>query len=147
MMQRKEFIKTCGFACLGLTGASFLLDSCTPTRYVQSGLENNYLTLSAAEFIIKKDNHIKYRSYVILRNEKMDFPIFLYRFNENKYHAVLLKCTHQGTELTVNGDMLTCSAHGSEFSNQGEVITGPADTNLTSYPVVVENDLIKIKIT
>jgi len=51
-----------------------------------------------------------------------------------------MKCTHQGAELQASGDVLQCPAHGSEFNNKGLVKTGPADTNLRTFPVVVNNN-------
>ena len=48
-----------------------------------------------------------------------------------------MQCTHQGAELQASGDMLQCPAHGSEFNNKGTVTNGPADTDLRTFPVTV----------
>jgi Rieske Fe-S protein len=55
-----------------------------------------------------------------------------------------MRCTHQGTELQASGDVLQCSAHGSEFNNRGQVRSGPASTNLRTFPVVINQDEIFI---
>jgi Rieske Fe-S protein len=46
----------------------------------------------------------------------------------------------------VFGDRLQCPAHGSEFSNKGIVGNGPADTNLRTLPVTIQNDNIYISL-
>jgi nitrite reductase/ring-hydroxylating ferredoxin subunit len=71
----------------------------------------------------------------------------VYRFADDDYKALLMKCTHQGTELQVFGDRLQCPAHGSEFTNNGAVQNGPADRPLRTFTVSVENDSIKIRLS
>lgn len=63
------------------------------------------------------------------------------------YSAFLLRCSHQGAELTVNGDVLTCSAHGSEFGKNGEVIQGPAEQQLTAFKVQTDAQNIYIQLS
>ena len=84
------------------------------------------------------------REYIIVRNEAMEFPIYLFKFSDQEYTALLMKCTHQGNELQASGDHLQCSAHGSEFNNRGIVEQGPADKNLRTFNVSVEGDKIFI---
>ena len=84
------------------------------------------------------------REYIIVRNDKLEFPIYLYRFSETEYSALLMKCTHQGNELNASGDHLHCSAHGSEFNNKGIVAQGPAEKNLRAFKVTVDNQKIFI---
>ncbi|MBA3680198.1 MAG: Rieske (2Fe-2S) protein [Bacteroidetes bacterium] len=137
-MDRKEFLKVCGGSCLGLMGISLLNQSCTGTHYVQSVADKNQLPVPKTEFTEIKKNKTEFRKYIVVKSDKIEQPIIVYRKADNSYEALLLRCTHQGIELNVNGDILTCSAHGSEFSNKGEVIQGPADQKLKSF--VVTND-------
>jgi Rieske Fe-S protein len=102
------------------------------------------LTLDINEFIIKKKGKPFYRSFVIVRNEALQYPVCVYRFGENDYAALWMQCTHQGTELQVSGDRLQCPAHGSEFDNRGSVKTGPADKDLRIFPVTVSNNQLFI---
>ncbi|MFV8347346.1 ubiquinol-cytochrome c reductase iron-sulfur subunit [Flavobacterium sp. ZB4P13] len=74
------------------------------------------------------------------------YPICVYRFDANNYSALLMQCTHQGTELQVFGDKLQCSAHGSEFSSKGNVENGPADRNLRNFPIKIDNNTLKISL-
>lgn len=145
-MNRKEFLKVCGGGCLGLIGISLLNQSCTGTHYVQSTVTNNQLPVLKSEFTEIKKNKIDLRKYIVVKSDKLEHPIIVYRKSENSYEAYLLRCTHQGIELNVNGDILTCSAHGSEFSNKGEVIQGPADQKLKSFPVSSDEKNIYIQL-
>jgi len=145
-MDRKEFLKVCGGSCLGLVGISLLSQGCAGTHYAQSTTNNDKILILKNEFSVIKKNKSDYRRYVVVTNDKLAFPIIIYRQSENSYEAMLLKCTHEGIELNVNGDILTCSAHGSEFSNKGEVIQGPADQKLKSFPVTTDEKNIYIQL-
>jgi len=145
-MDRKEFLKVCGGSCLGLIGISLLNQSCSGTHYVQSVANNNQLPVDKTEFTEIKKNKTELRKYIVVKSDRSEYPIIVYRKAENSYEAYLLRCTHQGIELNVNGDILTCSAHGSEFSNKGEVIQGPADQKLKSFPVSNDEKNIYIQL-
>lgn len=145
-MDRKEFIKACGYSCLGVLGIS-LLDACKPVKYIQSANENNRLKVARSEFIEVKKDKTQTRRYVFVKTSTLDFPIVLYRFTENDFSALLLQCPHQGAELNVHGDLISCSAHGSEFNNKGEIVQGPAEQSLRKYKVISDNENIYIYLT
>src|SRR5215469_10974810 len=109
-MNRKAFIKTCGFACMGGVLGASLLEGCSSTRIVPGVIAGSDLVIPVAAFAGKGG---KYRSYVVVQHEKLRYPICLYRFAADQYSAVLMQCTHQGAELQVFGDRLQCPAHGS----------------------------------
>ena len=143
-MDRRKFIKNGCTACLSAIAVVEMFSSCTPTRYIRGELGRDGVTISADEFLNNQKGNISYREFVIVRNDALQYPICVYRINENKYQALWMRCTHQGTELQASGDRLQCPAHGSEFSNKGEVKTGPADRSLRSFPVTVINNQIFI---
>lgn len=145
-MDRKEFLNVCGGACLGILGLSLMTEGCSPAHYVQGTINGNRIQVPKSHFTIIKKDKTKYRHFVVVRTERSDFPIVLYRNSETAYTALLLKCTHQGNELTVNGDMLTCAAHGSEFSNKGEVLQGPAEQNIKPFPITTDDKNIYIQL-
>jgi len=145
-MDRKEFLKVCGGSCLSLIGISLLSQSCKTTHYAQTVVSNNKVQISKQDFIIIKNEESTYRKYVIAKADNLDFPIVVYRNSETSYTALLLRCTHQGIELNVNGDLITCSAHGSEFSKNGEVFTGPAEQKLKSFPITIDEKNIYINL-
>lgn len=139
-MNRREFIANSCAACLGVTAVSGLLSSCATTRYTNGTIGKDGITVHADEFKTNKKGKGEYRPFIIVRNESLKYPIYVYRFGETEYSAVWMQCTHQGAELQASGDQLQCSAHGSEFSNKGKVTNGPADSNLRSFPVTVNNN-------
>ncbi len=75
--------------------------------------------------------------------------IALFNF-EGDYYALDNDCTHVGGPLCegeIIGDRVVCPWHGSEFSiRTGEVLTPPADEDVRSYAVSIEDDRILIEI-
>lgn len=145
---------------LCLVGMPEWLAGCAGTRYLNVPIEGDSLVVLKELFLTDRtsltgtprageaDNtEKKYLKYVVVHNDKLEYPVCVYRFSEDEYKALLMKCTHQGTELQVFGDRLQCPAHGSEFNNTGEVQNGPADTALRTFPVSVGPGSIKIKLS
>lgn len=142
-MDRRLFTKTCIGCLTGVVVAPWLA-GCQSTYYTTGTIESNGLSVMKSEFTyVKKDQPVN-RTYIVVRNDRLEFPIYLYRFSDNEYSALLMKCTHQGNELNASGDHLHCSAHGSEFNNRGVVAQGPAEKNLRAFDVAVQNDRIFI---
>jgi len=145
-MNRKEFLKTCGFGCVaGITGVT-LLESCSSSLAMTKQIIGSDILLPISDFEIKYNGKIKYKKYIIIQNEQLKFPICVYRFDTENYTALLMECTHQGAELQVYGDKLQCAAHGSEFNNKGIVDDGPATTDLRNFPILIENNILKISL-
>lgn len=142
-MDRKIFIKNCGFACM--SGAiAMLLPGCSTTSKIVSGkIIADDLVVDVADFATSKGH---YKKYLIVEHEMLRYPVCVYRLDENNYTALFMRCTHQGAELQVFGDKLQCPAHGSEFNNYGTTQNGPADTNLRTFPVGIENKQLKISL-
>lgn len=145
-MNRKEFLKTCGFGCLaGLAGVT-LLQSCSSSQVLSKEIKGSDILVPISDFEIKKDRKTMYKKYIIIQNEILKSPICVYRFDATDYTAMLMVCTHQGAELQAFGDKLQCSAHGSEFSNRGILESGPANRDLRKFPIVIENNTLKISL-
>lgn len=144
-MNRKEFIKSCTFACLSGVAVTTLLQSCRTTKHLNGTIVDSDLIVDETAFQYEKKGSVLYHSYLIIQNEQLQFPICLYRL-ENDYKALYLQCTHQGAELQVFGDKIVCPAHGSEFNRQGGVENGPASENLRSFPISIINNQIKISL-
>lgn len=143
-MNRKDFLVNACTACLSVTALSAFLPSCSSTRYIPGTLATDGLTISKDEFIIVKKGSPAYRSFIVIKNDTLQYPVCVYRFSDQEYTALWMRCAHQGAELQVSGDSLQCPAHGSEFSNKGMVTTGPADNNLRTFPVRVTNNEVFI---
>ena len=145
-MKRKRFLKTCGFACMGGIGMSTLLGSCTTLQTLSGKITGDNLIIPISDFAIGAIREKRFKRYIIFSSDVLKFPICIYRFNETTYTALWMQCTHQGAELQVFGDKLQCPAHGSEFNNKGGMQNGPADTGLRSFPVIIENEILKISL-
>jgi nitrite reductase/ring-hydroxylating ferredoxin subunit len=107
-----------------------VLEGCGSSKSVEGALEESDLVIPVTAFQ-QKDS---FRKYVVVQHEKMKYPICVYRFSETNYSALLMRCTHQGTELQVFGSRLQCPAHGSEFSN------------LRTFPVTQHNNQLYISL-
>ena len=141
-MNRKEFlVKSCA-ACIGVTALSTMVSSCAATQFANGKLTKDGILIDVNEFALKEKD--KYRLYIVVRNEELLFPICVYRFSDTDYAALWMQCAHQGAELNVAGDYLQCPAHGSEYSNRGKVTNGPADRDLRTFPVTLNNNQIFI---
>ena len=69
---------------------------------------------------------------------------------DGQYYAIGGECTHQGGPLgegELDDTRVTCPWHGSQFDvASGEVLGPPAMENVPSYPVVVEDDEVKVEL-
>lgn len=139
-MDRRRFIKQSCTACLSASVLTGLLSSCTASKYVTGRLGTDGLFVSMDEFKMGKTGSNTYRSFIIIRNEALQYPVCVYRFSDSEYSALWMSCTHQGAELQASGDFLQCPAHGSEFNSRGLVTNGPADRNLRAFPVTAGNN-------
>jgi len=143
-INRREFVKQGCLACVGSGILSITLSNCSSVYYAKGTVETTGISVLKTEFTYLRKDQTVTRQYILVQNDKLEFPIYLYRFSENEYSALWMKCTHQGSELQASGDHLQCPAHGSEFNNRGIVSQGPAEKNLRSFPVSVLDNKILI---
>lgn len=145
-MDRKDFIKACGFTCMGSIALASMLQGCSSTKLLNGKINGDNLMVPLSDFETRNGKAVYFKKYLVVQNEQLQYPICVYRLNENEYTALWMRCTHQGTELQVFGDKLQCPAHGSEFTNAGAVQNGPADEKLRAFPVIIENNQLKISL-
>lgn len=143
---RREFIKKSCILCAGLSTSAWVLSSCQTTHYITGTFTDTNLVFPISEFTYEKKDQLLKRSYIIIQNERLEFPIYLFRFSDTEYSALWMKCAHQGAELQASGDHLYCPSHGSEYDNLGTVKQGPAEKNLKTFPVSVQGDSILINL-
>ena len=147
-MKRRKFIANACISCMGLSSLSVVLNGCgVSSSIINSPINGSNLLVNLVHFENHKKGVLNYKKYIIVQNEKMQYPICIYRTNEKTYTALLLNCTHQGAELQVFGDKMQCPAHGSEFDNKGKVINGPASEDLRSFPITILKDKLNISLT
>ncbi len=145
-MDRKDFLVKCGFACVGTLAAGLILESCGTTKNINADIADSDMLVPLSSFVMKEKGEVKYHNYIIAQNTILQFPIYVFRYSATEYSAVYMRCTHQGAELQAFGDKLVCPAHGSEFDNKGAVQNGPADATLRTFPVVIDNNQLKISL-
>jgi Rieske Fe-S protein len=144
-MERKAFIKNCGLACLSFLPLSSFLSSCVSSKSINVNIDkNNTIVLPISQFEIVKNGTTTFRRFIILNNDLLQYPICIYRLSATEFSAILMRCSHQGAELTAYGDKLVCSAHGSEFDKKGQFQSAPADKALKSFPVIIGQTDIQI---
>ncbi len=144
IMNRRQFVTKSCLACLSAGALSSIASSCSPTRYSTGTLEANGLTVLKSEFVDTKKEQSSTRHFIIVSNDKLEFPIYVFKISDNEYSALWMKCTHQGSELQASGDHLYCPSHGSEFDKKGNVAHGPAEKNLRSFPVADRGETLFI---
>ena len=137
-MDRRTFIKQTCTTCIGGAVAATMINACSPTKYINGRLNENGLIVDKDQF--KVGTNGSFSRFIVVRNESLLFPICIFRFSDQEYSAIWLKCAHQGAEVNVVGDMLQCPAHGSEYDNKGNVTNGPATSNLRTFPVEVSKN-------
>ncbi|RYE02317.1 MAG: hypothetical protein EOP50_00315, partial [Sphingobacteriales bacterium] len=94
-MNRRHFLKQGCTACLSFTVVGALLSSCTSTKYISGELNKDGLTVSKDDFRVKQKGGTAYSSFIIIRNDALQFPICLFRLSETEYSALWMKCSHQ----------------------------------------------------
>jgi len=145
-MKRREFITAGCVSCISGGLILSLLEGCSTTKTINASIIESDLIIPLSDFEIKNAKKKQFKRYLVAQNEKLQYPICVYRLDDNKYEALLMKCTHQGTELQVFGDKLQCPAHGSEFNKYGKVENGPASSSLRTFPVTITDRQLQISL-
>lgn len=145
-MKRKEFLRNCGMACAGLVAVLPVMHSCTSSRAISGKILGDELVIPLSAFETKNGTEIYFKKYIVVENDRLKYPVCVYRLNETEYSALWMRCTHQGTELQVFGSKLQCPAHGSEFSADGAVHEGPAAEPLRKFPYIIQNNSLHLSL-
>jgi nitrite reductase/ring-hydroxylating ferredoxin subunit len=138
MESRRYFLKKTCSLCLAIAGtgaAISALTSCSSIPLIKVNPHDGKLLVPIESFGSKP--------YVLVRSLKLDFDLLLVNKSE-KFHAILLQCSHEMQPLTVSGNFINCASHGSTFDLFGNVLKAPATKNLTIYPASKENNSIII---
>ena len=143
-MERRKFIKSCCYATIAIPVLGTVLQSCGTLYYASVTSDSKKITIAKSEFIQKKKDKTSNRKFVLLKIEKLDFPICVYKISGEEYVASLLMCTHSNCELNVGGGIYTCPCHGSEFTTAGAVLEGPANKNLKTFKTTTDNENIYV---
>jgi nitrite reductase (NADH) small subunit len=67
------------------------------------------------------------------------------------FHAIDNTCTHRGGPLgegNLRGATITCPWHGSQFNvTNGQVLSHPAASDVSSYPIKIEEDSVWVAVS
>lgn len=144
-MERRKFVKTLSLNCASVSILGAILQGCATIKYATAPqFINNKIVLNKKEFELIKKDKVTYHQWILVKTEKADFPIGVFRFDDTKYSAIYLECSHQGCEVEPQSDHLQCPCHGSEFSNLGKVQEGPAEKDLKKFEIETDQDNIYI---
>lgn len=145
-INRQNFLKTCGMACLSTSVLTAALTSCSSVYYAQGPRIKGWaIQISKKEFDVDA-NGKRQRPFMVVEMKNQTHPIYLRRVGSDNYTAVLMQCTHQGNDLNAHDGYLSCPAHGSEYDTDGRVTEGPAEDNLKRYIVTTDEQYIYINI-
>ena len=134
-MKRKEFLKIACGSVTGMVAAGFI-QGCSSLPLATYRRKGEAIAIAKSAFAET--------TFVLVQPEGFRHPIYLRRFNNDLYAAVLLQCTHKGCEVSPYDDSLECPCHGSTYSPDGKVTSSPATKNLTRFHVTTENETILI---
>ena len=143
-MERKKFLKGCCYLAIGMPLMSTILPACGSIYYASFQQKNNQIVIAKSEFFRVKNNKESYRTFILIKIAQSQFPICIYRIDEDKYVGSLLKCTHRSCELNVGGGIYTCPCHGSEFSMEGKLLQGPAEKDLLTFKTETDESYIYV---
>jgi Rieske Fe-S protein len=140
-MKRRTFLKSsCRLCLLGSAGIAIPgLLSCSPAYPVfKTTVEKNNISIPLSLF--------SQSAIVLIRPNGWYYEIAVHQQDKNTYTAVLMQCTHQNTQLTLEGNHFHCSLHGSKFTMEGNVNKGPAELALKKYTSTIENNQLIIAV-
>ena len=67
-----------------------------------------------------------------------------------QFYAVDERCPHEDASLSkgaLHGHLVRCPLHGSRFDlRTGKVLEEPADTDLATYPVLVQDGMLSVNL-
>ena len=140
-MERKDFIQKFAIGGSILLTSPLLFNACSDGTddVMDDNNENNNG--------VKVDlNHNDYAALSDVGGFAYTGNIIVIRSGENSYIALSKICTHEGCTVTYNhaNSQLPCDCHGSVFSSSGAVVNGPAQSNLKTYSVKKEGDILTI---
>ncbi len=117
------------------------------------------ITISAGFFSPSKRNVSNGLQNIIAAGKVGDFKLnsvfpfrsgkfYLVRLSDGGFLAVSLKCSHLGCSVLWNEDKkeFICPCHASSFDLVGRVINPPAPRPLDTFPVIIEEGIVKVDI-
>ena len=137
-VSRREFLT---YAAAGTAGAALGgLLGCAAVLIYPATVVEGQISLSRSEL----EQLAGLNRPVVVKAPELPDPVILIPVDEKTFRAMSAKCTHLGCHVRPTKNFLVCPCHGSTFNLRGEVVRGPASSALTTYPVEVNGNEIKI---
>lgn len=108
-------MKKCCWTTAVFLIVGLVMTNCTGIYYATASAADNQLILAKSEFIIDLEKNKK-RTYVLVKSEKLDFPICVYQISDNQYASSLPKCAHRGVSLMLAEEYIL--VHATEVNSQ-----------------------------
>jgi nitrite reductase/ring-hydroxylating ferredoxin subunit len=161
-LSRRSFLKL-----TGLAGGAFILSSCNASAAKEElGFLDRLLgrpltdlpqiedawVYEAGELrldLAKLPEIADLGSAVRIEGEVLVDPILVVLGDNGQYYAFKNACTHAGRMIDPLAGTMTlecCSVSSSTFDYDGNVLSGPAESALTSYALIVEDGFLVIAI-
>lgn len=144
-------MKSAGSTALFTSLGSTFFISCDDTEEVidpdNNNTSENGFTVDGDTYTIELDHPnfsiLKSSGGWLLFNEG---GMLLVNVGQDIIRAFSNSCPHQGcrTSWKYSNNNFTCTCHNAVFTNIGERVSGPAPSDLTSYTVVINNDIITV---
>ncbi|MEC8679753.1 MAG: Rieske (2Fe-2S) protein [Bacteroidota bacterium] len=157
MSNRRKFLKSAGSTALFTSlGSSFFIGCSTSEEVIQPDNNNNNnnnvspddgYSVDGGNYIIE----LNHSNFSILKTTggwyRFDRGgMLLVNVGQNIIRAFSSSCPHAGcrTSWRYTNNNFNCTCHGAVFTNDGTVISGPANSDLESYNVTREEDIITV---
>lgn len=143
-VSRRKFLLGSCMACAAAAVPLVLTEtvsSCAPAKTTGSTTPAPVSDATAKMVELNKSDFGS-TNYKVVQAPGLRNGILVYKAGDGSYQAHLMKCTHMGANMNVQGDHISCPSHGSAFDFSGNVTKGPARAALQSFPVTVNGDKI-----
>ena len=148
-LNRRKFLFSSGRLLIMLSSFSALACACSPAKEEESRLaelvvENGQLVLDLGESRYSALNTIG--NGLKIEMNRQENPLIITRVSTTQVAAFSSQCTHAGYEILLpEQGRLTCSSgHGGAFDLEGKVVSGPAKSNLPSYPAQLLGNTVHV---
>ena len=152
MKDRRKFLKNAGSTALFTTlGTSFFIACDEKEENIDPDNNNNVsengFTLNGNVYSIE----LNHPNFSVLKSSGgwylfNEGGMLLVNVGQGVIRAFSNKCPHADcrTSWKYSNNNFTCTCHTSIFNNDGTLVSGPANSDLTSYLTQKEDDILKV---
>ena len=114
------------------------------TGFLFSDKKDEYKTITKKLIEIGTVDSFRINSVTPFRGGRF----YLVRLDNAGFIAISIRCTHLGCSINWDEDKkhFICPCHASTFAMNGNVLAPPAPKALDYYPVIIENNMVKVDV-